>query len=122
MVQLLVLMEALEHQRKKIYINFTKEKTKFSLNLHDNADKSYLFANGKEIYKFKASNKNNSFPSQFCLESISNEFDNNDLGEVSLKRNVYDFSIDYRAIDISNILNILKCLMINNIGNYLLDY
>ena len=119
MVQLLVLMEALEHQRKKIYINFTKEKTKFSLNLHDNADKSYLFANGKEINKFKASNKNNSFPSQFCLESISNEFDNNDL---ALKRNVYDFSIDYRAIDISNILNILKCLMINNIGNYLFDY
>ena len=34
---------------KKFYINFTKEKTKFSLNLHDNADNSYLLANGKAL-------------------------------------------------------------------------
>ena len=65
----------------------------------------------EKLYKFKASNKNNSFPSQFCLESITNEFNSNDLGEVSLKGNVYDFSIDYRAIDISNILNIHKCFV-----------
>ena len=42
---------------KKININFTKAKTKFCLSLHYNAENSYLFVNGKETYKFKASNK-----------------------------------------------------------------
>ena len=51
-------MEALV-QQKKININFSKAKTKFCLSLHYNADNSYLFVNGKEIYKFKTSNKNN---------------------------------------------------------------
>ena len=41
--------------------------------------------NGKEIYKFKASNKNVNFPSQFCLGSISNKFNYVESEEVSLK-------------------------------------
>ena len=51
-------MEALV-QQKKININFSKAKTKFCLSLHYNAGNSYLFVNGKEVYRFKASNKNN---------------------------------------------------------------
>ena len=35
-------------------INFTKENTKFCLILHYDADKSYLFVNGKEIFKIMA--------------------------------------------------------------------
>ena len=70
--------------------------------------------NGKEIYKFKASNKSNNFPSHYCLGSISNEFDHADTKEISFKGNVYDFSVDYEAIDKSNILNIHKYLMIKN--------
>ena len=34
--------------------------------------------------------------------------------EISLKRNLCDFSIDYNAIDKSDILNIHKYLMVNN--------
>ena len=60
---LLALMEALVHQKKKIDINYSKAKTKFCLSLHYNDDNSYLFVNGKEIYKLKASNKNVNFPS-----------------------------------------------------------
>ena len=97
---------------KKFNIFFTKAKTKFCLSLHYNADNSYLFVNGTEIYKFKSSNKTNSFPSRFCLGSISNAFDSYDLYEVSPKRNVYGFSVDYNAIDKSSILNINKYLMI----------
>ena len=41
---------------KKIDINFSKRKTKFCLNLHDNSDNSSLFVNRKEICQFKASN------------------------------------------------------------------
>ena len=55
---------------KKIDINFTKAKAKFCFSLQCNFDNSYLFVNGKEIYKFKPSNKNVNSPSQFCLGSI----------------------------------------------------
>ena len=54
------------------------------------------------------------FPSQFCLGSISNKFDHVDAEEVSLKGNVYDLSVDYNAIDKSDILNIHKHLMVKN--------
>ena len=84
------------------------------MSLHFNADNSDLFVNGIEIYKFKASNKNNNFPSRFCLGSISNEFDYVDSKEVYFKENVYDFSVDHGAFDKSNNLNILKYLMIKN--------
>ena len=68
-------MEDLLHQKKKMILILVKAKTKFCLSLHYNNDNSYLFVNGKEIYKFKANNGNVNFPSRFCLGSISNEFD-----------------------------------------------
>ena len=56
-------------------INFTKANTKFCLSLHYNADNSYLFVNGNEIFKFKNDNKKNkNFPTQFDLESVSDGF------------------------------------------------
>ena len=66
------------------------------------------------MYNFKADNGNFNFPSRFCLGSTSNDFDRDDLKEVSFKGNVYDFSVDYDAIDKSDILNIHKYLMIKN--------
>ena len=55
-------------------INFSKANLKVCLNLHYNGDNSYLFVNGKEIFNFKADNKNGNFPSQFRLASMSNGF------------------------------------------------
>ena len=49
-VLILILMETLLHQEKKIFINFSKAKTKFSLRLHYNRDNSCLFANEKKKY------------------------------------------------------------------------
>ena len=46
--------ESLGVPAKKININFSKAKTKFYLSLHYNSNNSYLFINGKEIYKFKS--------------------------------------------------------------------
>ena len=100
---------------KKLSINFTKANTKFCLRLHYNADYCYLFVNRKEIFKFKAENKNVNFPSQFCLKSIFNGFSNPESREVSLNGNVYDFSVDYNSIDKSDILNIHKYFMTKNI-------
>ena len=76
---------------KKKDINFSKANTKFCLSLHYNADNSYLFVNGKEIYTFKVSNKNKNFSFRLCLGRMSNEFDYVD-SEVFFKGNVYDFS------------------------------
>ena len=85
--------------KKKFSINFSKSKTRFCLSLHYNADNSYLFVNRKEIFKFKASNKNVNFPTQLCLGSISNGFGPTESRELSLKGNAWDSSVDYNAID-----------------------
>ena len=55
------------------------------------------FVYGKEICKFRADNNNVDFPTQFCLENISNKFGTIDSREVSC--NVYDFSVDYNAVN-----------------------
>ena len=93
---------------KKFIIGFTKANTKLCLSLHYNANNSYLFVNGKEIFKFKADNENVNFPTQFCLRSLSDRFNNAEPREVSLNRNVNDFSVDYRSIDQPDIWNIDK--------------
>ena len=79
--------------------DFSKANTKFNLSLHYNSDNSYFFANGKEIFKFKADKKNANFPTEFSLGSISNGFSATEFREVSLNGNVYDFSVDYNSND-----------------------
>ena len=80
---------------KMFGINFSKANTKFCLGSHNNANNSYLFVNGREIFKFKADNKNVNFPTQFFLRSMSKGFSATESREVSLNGNVYDFSVDY---------------------------
>ena len=53
-------------------------------------DNSYLFVNRKEIFKFKADNKNGNFPTQFCLRSVSNRFNATECREVFLNGIKYD--------------------------------
>ena len=74
------------------------------MSLHYNADISYLFAQ---------------LSISVLSRSVSNKFDYIYSGEVSFKGNVYDFSVDYDAIHKSNILNILKYLMIKKYIKYL---
>ena len=99
---------------KTLSINFSKAKTRFCFRLYYNDDNSYLFVNKKEIYNFKADNKNVNFPNQFYLGSTSNKFDFSESSEVYLKGNVYDYSVVYDAIDKSDILNIHKYFMVKN--------
>ena len=81
------------------------------MRLYYNADNSYLFVNRKEIFKFKADNKNVNCPTQFCLRSISNGFSAIEPREASLNGNAYDISVHCNSIDNSGILNIQKYLM-----------
>ena len=83
---------------EKIFsINFSKANSKFFLSLNYNRDNSYLFVNGKEIFKFEADNKNLNFPMQFFLGSISNSA--TEARQSSLNGNVYNFSFDCNSID-----------------------
>ena len=75
----------------------------------------------KKISKFKANDKNINFPNQFCLGSIPSKFGYVEAEEVSLKGNVYDFSVDYGAIHQSDILNIRKYYS-GSFSKCLLDY
>ena len=97
--------------QKKFDITFSFQ---FCLILHYNADDSYLFVNGKEIFKFKADNKNVNIPTHFCLGSISNEFSATEFREVTLKGNVYGFSVDCSSVDKPDMLNIHKYFMTKN--------
>ena len=67
------------------------------MSLYYNSDNGYLFVNRKEISKFNVINGNFNFPTKFFLGNIFNGF---------------GFSVDYNAIDKSNILNIHKYLMV----------
>ena len=73
-----------ESPEKRFSINFSQTNTKFSLSLHYNSDKSYLFLNRKETFKIKAGNKIVNLPTKFCLGSIYNRFSATESREVSL--------------------------------------
>ena len=54
---------------KGFTVSFSKANTTFCLRVHCYGDTSFLIVNGKEIFKFKADNKNINFLTRFCLES-----------------------------------------------------
>ena len=109
MVHLMVMMEALLHQKKQFHNNFNKANTKFCLSLFYNDDNK-LLVNGKEIFKFKADNKNVNFQTQFRLGSLSNGCSAIESRKVSSNGKVHHFSVDFKSIDKSDILNIHKYL------------
>ena len=109
--------QVLEHTLtvEKLYsVNFTEESTKFCLSLHYNGTGSYLFVNGTKIIKFKAKNSEIN-PYELCLGNISKDQSvDNMKKKTGLKGCVYDFSVDYNAIAVSDILYIRKYLMKKN--------
>ena len=105
---------SLMHQKKKLILTSVTTTQKFCLSLHYSGDNSYLFVKRKEIFKFKADNRNVNFPTQFWLGGIPNGFSNTESREVSLNGSVYDFSVYYNSFDKSNIINIHKYLMKKN--------
>ena len=84
--------------------NFGAPEKKFSINLSK--------AKTKFHFKFKSNDVN--FPNTFCLGSKSNKFDYVRAKEVSLKIYVYNSSVDYGAIDKSDILKIHRFLMVKH--------
>ena len=98
---------------RKYSINFTLTKKRLRLSLHYNGANSYLFVNGTENTKFKA-NVSNIVANPLCLGNISKDFPAANMKKARLYEWVYDFSVDYRAIAIDDILDTHKYLMKKN--------
>ena len=81
----------------KYSINFTRSKRK---SLHYSGSKIFIFVNPTKIQLFKAKDSGIR-PYPLCLRDISNY----------LNGYVYDFSVDYNSIDVSDIINIYKYLI-----------
>ena len=95
-------------------INFTVTKKKFCLSLHYSVANGYLFVNGREIKKFKAKDSE-IVASPLCLGNISKDWS---VGNMKKKTGfngyICDFSVDYDATDVDDILEIHKYLMKRN--------
>ena len=99
---------------EKLYkINFTEKNKKLCLSLHYSAANSYLFVNGTEIHKFKATDSEIA-ASPLCLGNISKDFSVDNMKKTGLNGYVYDFGVDYDAIAVDDILDIHKYLMEKN--------
>ena len=108
--------QGLEHTltAEKMYsINFTVTRKKFCLSLHYNGANSYLFVNGTEIIKFKAKDSE-IVATPLCLRNISKDWSVDNMREIGLSGYVYDFSVDYDAIAVDDILDIHKYLIKKN--------
>ena len=90
--------------------NCTIANRTFCLSLHYKGDDSYLFVNGKEVIKFKATNQSVSL-GKLSLGNISADFNQADRKSTGLYGYVYDFSVDYNAITNDKIHDIHRYLM-----------
>ena len=88
-------------------------KKKFCLSLHYNEANIYLFVNGKGIHKFKAKHSE-IVATPLCLGKISKAWSVDDMKRTGFNSYVYDFSVDYDAIVVDDILDIHKYLMKKN--------
>ena len=81
--------------------------------MHCNGANSYLFVNGVEIHEFNVTNSEiNAIP--LCLGSIAKDFSVENMKKAGLNWYVYDFSVDYGAVVVDDILDIHKYLMKKN--------
>ena len=81
--------------------------------MHYNGANSALFVNGTEIYKFKAKDSG-IVASPLCLGNISKDWSADNMKKTEFTGYVYDFSVDYEAIAVDDIINMRKYLMDKN--------
>ena len=83
------------------------------MSLHYNGANSYLFVNGTEIHKFKAKDSE-IVATPLCLGNISKDSSVGNVKKTGLNGYIYDFSVDYDAIAVDDLLDIHKYLMEKN--------
>ena len=96
--------------QKKVYsINLSESRKKYFKRAYNRAS-SYSSVNDVEIIKFKAKDSE-IVATPLCLGNISKDFSVDNIEKIGLNGYVYDFSFDYDAITVNNILGIHKYLM-----------
>ena len=81
--------------------------------MHYNGANSYLLVNGTEIIEFKAKNSEIS-AYLLCLGNISKDWSVDSLKKTGVKGYIYNFSVDYNAAVVADILDIHKYLRKKN--------
>ena len=81
--------------------------------VHYNGANSYLFVNGTKIINFKTKDTE-IVATPLCLGNISKDWSLDNIKKTGLNGYVYDFNVDYDAIAIDDILDILNYLMKKN--------
>ena len=93
--------------------NFTDDREKYCLSLNYNGTNSYVFVNGTKTIKSKAKDSE-IVTTPLYLENISKDWSIYNMKDTGLNGYVYDFSIDYDAIAVDDILDIYSYLMKKN--------
>ena len=83
------------------------------LSLHYNGANSCLFVNGTQIYKFKAK-YSEIVAAPLCLGNISKGWSIDNMKKTGFNGYVYDFSVDYDATDVKDMVDIHKYLRKKN--------
>ena len=84
---------------EKVYgQNFIHPNKKFVLSLHYNDDNSYLFVNGKQELKLKCKT-DQLVKEKLCIGNLSNNWSPMEAQKTGLYGNIYDFVVDYKAIN-----------------------
>ena len=81
--------------------------------MHYDRANSYLFVNGTETIIFKAKDSE-SLAYSLCLGNISKDWSQDNMKKAGFNGYIYDFSTDYNAITVDDILDIHKYLMKKN--------
>ena len=81
--------------------------------MHYNEANSYLFVNGTEIIKFKPKDYE-ILAYSWCLGNILKDWSQDNMKKTGFNGYIYDFSTDYNAIAVSDILDIHKYLIKKN--------
>ena len=81
--------------------------------MHYNGVNSYLFINGTEIIKFGVKDSEIT-PYPQCLGNISKDWTIDNIKKTRLQGYVSEFSVDYDAIAVCDVLDIYKYLFKKN--------
>ena len=99
-------------QKKFIQLILQKKNKKFCLSLHYNKENSYFLL---MVQKFiNLNQKILKFSHSLCLGNISKDWSVDNMKKTGLNGYVYDFSVDYDAIAVDDILDIHKYEMKKN--------
>ena len=71
------------------------------MSLHYNGANSYLFVNGREIYKFKAKDSE-IVAIPLCLGNNSKDWSTSNMKKTGFNGYIYDFSVDYDITDVDD--------------------